>query len=60
MIINKQELQDAMNYRGSRDNKGRPISKYAFLTKEEIKQVSFLKTITASNGVRIVVRVIKG
>lgn len=61
-ILTKEQLQillqESLLYRGGRTKDGVPINKYAFLTRQEQKHISFLKTFTTTQNIKVIVRVI--
>lgn len=53
-----EQLEASLNYRGVRDHNGKPIVKYAFLKKKQIKRIKALKVYITKNGRKVHFRII--
>lgn len=51
------QIQAGMNYRGVRDDNGKPIPKYAFLKKRHIKKIKYMKIMKTKTGKTVIIRI---
>lgn len=54
----KLQLEGSLNYRGVRDFKtGKPVIKFAFLTKRQVRKIKWQRTYILPNGQKVHIRV---
>lgn len=55
----QEQLETSLNYRGVRDDNGRPILKYAFIKRKHIKRIKSIITYNLKDGRKVYIRIFK-